>query len=205
MAKRPVATVLTVMPSAATSRGEGLEEADRGHPVRVGEVEAGDRLAGGAGADVDDPSPAPLPHSRDDGVGEHLRRQDQGAVGRLPLLELVVEGAAERRARRCWRRGCRSGRAPRRPRPAAPRGDRGRRRRRRRASPRGSIAAAASSIRSRERLAIATRQPSRASAAAIARPIPRLAPITSAVRPSSPRSMPSACLNDLAMRPFGRP
>ena len=50
------------------------------------------------------------------------------------------------------------------------------------------ISAAASSSFSRERLAIATRAPSRASAAAIARPIPRLAPITSATRPSSPRS-----------------
>ena len=48
---------------------------------------------------------------------------------------------------------------------------------RRRASP---ISAAASSSRSCERLAIATRAPSRASAAAIPRPIPWLAPITSA-------------------------
>ena len=54
-----------------------------------------------------------------------------------------------------------------------------------------SIAAAASSIRSSERLAIATRAPSRASAAAIARPSPRLAPITSATRRSSPSSMPA--------------
>ena len=43
---------------------ERLEEADRGHPVRVGEVEAGDRLAGRAGADVDDPAPAALAHAR---------------------------------------------------------------------------------------------------------------------------------------------
>ena len=48
VAKRPVATVLTVIPSPATSRDERLEEADRGHPVGVGEVEAGDRLAGRA-------------------------------------------------------------------------------------------------------------------------------------------------------------
>ena len=51
------------------------------------------------------------------------------------------------------------------------------------------ISAAAASIRSAERLAIATLAPSRASEAAIARPIPLLAPITSAVRPSIPRSI----------------
>ncbi len=52
-----------------------------------------------------------------------------------------------------------------------------------------SISFAAASTRSRERLAIATLTPSRASAAAIPRPIPLLAPITSAVFPSIPRSM----------------
>ena len=50
------------------------------------------------------------------------------------------------------------------------------------------ISAAASSIRSRERLAIATWAPSRAREAAIARPSPRLAPITRAVRLPSPKS-----------------
>ena len=79
---------------------ERLEEADRGHPVGVGEVEAGDRLAGRGGADVDDPAPAALAHSRQDGAGQHPRREDQRAVGGLPLLELVVEGAAERRPAR---------------------------------------------------------------------------------------------------------
>ncbi len=53
----------------------------------------------------------------------------------------------------------------------------------------GPISAAAASSRSSDRLAIATRAPSRASAAAIALPIPLLAPITSATFPSKPSSI----------------
>ena len=97
MAKRPVATVLTVTPSAATSRDERLQEADRGHAVGVGEVEAGDRLAGRAGADVDDPPPAAFLHPGDDGFGEHARGEDERAVGVLPFGEVVAQRAAERR------------------------------------------------------------------------------------------------------------
>src|SRR3954454_24031458 len=50
-------------------------------------------------------------------------------------------------------------------------------------------AAAASSIASRERLAIATRAPSRARTSATPRPMPLLEAITSATRPSIPRSI----------------
>jgi hypothetical protein len=55
------------------------------------------------------------------------------------------------------------------------------------ASPPTSAAAAA--ILSCERDAIATFAPSATSSAAIARPIPCDAPVTSATRPSNPRSM----------------
>src|SRR4051812_3880187 len=51
------------------------------------------------------------------------------------------------------------------------------------------ISAAAASMRSREREDIATRAPSAASSAAIARPIPCDAPVTSATLPVRPRSM----------------
>ena len=51
------------------------------------------------------------------------------------------------------------------------------------------ISAAASSMRSREREDTATRAPSAASSAAIARPIPCDAPVTSATLPVRPRSM----------------
>ena len=137
----------------------------------------------------------PQPRSRmpgDDGAGEDPRRQDQRAVGRLPLVELVVEGAAERRAAGVGDEDV--DRAQRLLDLAGQRrealevggvGDEGR------GAPSPDLARAASSSRSRERLAIATRAPSRASAAAIARPIPRLAPITSATRPSSPSPCPT--------------
>ena len=98
MAKRPVATVLTVIPSPATSREQRLQEADRGHPVGVGEVEPGDRLTGRGRADVDDSPPAALAHAGHDGAGEDAGRQHQRAVGLLPLARAVVEGAAEGRA-----------------------------------------------------------------------------------------------------------
>ena len=64
----------------------------------------------------------------------------------------------------------------------------------------GEIPAAASSSPSAERLAIATLAPSPARAAAIARPIPRLAPITRAVRPSEPQIHPGLTLDQAGSR-----
>ena len=58
-----------------------------------------------------------------------------------------------------------------------------------RTKPVAPISAAAASIFSRERELIATRAPSRASSAAIARPMPCDAPVTSATLPPIPRSM----------------
>src|SRR5262249_13031996 len=55
-------------------------------------------------------------------------------------------------------------------------------------SPRSS--AAASSRASLPRAQSATRQPSRASSTAMPRPMPRLAPVTSAALPRNPRSIP---------------
>ena len=55
-------------------------------------------------------------------------------------------------------------------------------------SPVAPIASAAEAIRSFEREVIATRAPSAASAAAMARPMPAEAPVTRATRPFSPRS-----------------
>ena len=102
VAKRPVATVLTVIPSAATSAASVLKQPDRRHPVGVRQRQARDRLADRARADVDDPPPAALPHPRQHRLDQHPRRQHQRAVGRLPLLARVVERAARAAGRRCW-------------------------------------------------------------------------------------------------------
>ena len=192
MAKCPVATVLTVIPSPATSRDERLEEADRGHAVGVGEVEEGDRLAGRAGADVDDPPPAALAHPRERRASASTRgAEHQRAVGLLPLLELVVERAAERRAAGVGDEDVDPARAPPRPRPGSAA-------RRSRSAASATKASASPSIvadRLLEPLAASgwrsrPGRPRAASEAAIARPSPLLAPITSATRPSSPRSAP---------------
>ena len=84
-------------PVAGDLPGQGLQKADRRHPVRVGEVEEGDRLAGGGGADVDDPPPATLAHPGHDRVGEDLGGEDERAVGGLPGLAIVLERTAQRR------------------------------------------------------------------------------------------------------------
>ena len=62
VANRPVATVLTVMPSPATSPARVLNRPTRRHPVGVRERQPGDRLAHRGRGDVDDPPPAALAH-----------------------------------------------------------------------------------------------------------------------------------------------
>ena len=109
VAKRPVATVLTVTPSPATSRGERLQEA---RPSPSGGRSRG-RGSGSARRIELEPTltirpQAALAHRRQRRL--HQRRGAPApASGRrsFPLLERVVEGAAQRWARRCWRPGSR--------------------------------------------------------------------------------------------------
>ena len=177
------------MPSPATSSARVFEQAERRQPVRRSRASA--RESARESSSRTTFTIRPQPRSRIPGqhrLDQHARRQHQRAKGRLPLLERVVERAPAGRPARVERPGSRSARAHRRPRPAA------RRSRSRSAVSAGKtrtsppISSAAARSASSERLEIATRAPSRASALAMPFPMPWLAAITRAVRPSMPRS-----------------
>ena len=192
VAKRPVATVLTVIPSPATSRDSVFRK-----PTAAIRWEL-ERLRPGIGSRVElEPTLTIRPQPRSRIPGRPRRRGPAApapASGR-PAPTPRARGRGRRRTagRRCWRRGSRSGRAPPRPRPAARRAGRGRRRRRRTAVARARSPPPPPRAAPRERLAIATRAPSRASAAAIPRPIPWLAP-SPAPRAPPAQSMPEPIL-----------
>ena len=154
---------------------ERLEEPDRRHPVGVRERRPGI----GSRIELEETlTIRPQPRSRipgKHGLDQHPRRQHQRAEGRLPLLESSCRAPRPAAARRCCVTRISTG-------PSASATSPGSAAIRSRSpvsagrtatSP--SISAAAASSSSGERLAIATRAPSRASAAAIPRPIPRLA------------------------------
>ena len=177
------------MPSPASSRDSVLKAAQRTGAVRVGQHQPGDRLATAVEETL---TTRPHPRSRMPGTTRSISAsgdEHEIAVGGLPLLareaqrvgptggppvlvtristgpqrglDLVHEG------RRPVQVGAVVGRTPR----AAP------------------TSAAVASTRSREREVIATRAPSAASAAAMPRPMPFEAPVTSATRPEIPRSI----------------
>jgi hypothetical protein len=72
--------------------GQLLERRQQAGPVGVGELQALDRLDGGARADGQHATPPALAHARDDAPQDRHRRDDERAVRGLPLLV----GEAER-------------------------------------------------------------------------------------------------------------
>ena len=147
-------------------------------------------LAGGAG-DVHDAAPAALAHAGHERAHRAQRRHHVQLPRRLPVLVGHVVEVAPARGAGVVDQHVRLARRARGPRPASarPHPDRSRRSAapRRCRPPRGRPPAPAASAAA-ERATSSTEAPSAHSARAVARPMPRLAPVTTHARPFRPRS-----------------